>query len=247
MYDWVYADERWFHIFKDGQGVYLHPTEDTPKPPWAQNTCYITKMMFLAAMVRPRKLSNGVWFDGKIRIWSIVDTKVAQCSSKHRPKGTKVLVPAMVDGGERYKKLVIEDVIPAVKACMPRLEGFTTFIQQDGAKPHTKEGIMKAVEEAVRDDIVMETQSSNSPDLSVNNLGFFHSIQQLKEDVGVTNTEEVVKATMEAFDLYPQETLSVSSRGSSHSMVKCWGPRVAASSKFPILARKVLRMRTSSP
>ncbi|CAM9233248.1 unnamed protein product, partial [Choristocarpus tenellus] len=32
-------------------------------------------------------------------------------------------------------------------------------------------------------------------------------IQQLKEDVGVTNTEELVEATMKLFDVYPHETL----------------------------------------
>ncbi|CAM9676296.1 unnamed protein product [Choristocarpus tenellus] len=109
--------------------------------------------------------------------------KVAQHSSKHRPKGTKVLVPVTVDG-ERYKKLVIKHVILAIKACMPRPEGYTTFVQQDRAKPHTNEGIMEAIEEASGDDIVIETQPVNSSDLNVNNLGFFHSIQQLKEDVG---------------------------------------------------------------
>ncbi|CAM9669251.1 unnamed protein product [Discosporangium mesarthrocarpum] len=59
--------------------------------------------MFLAAVARPRKMSSGLWFEGKIGIWPIVDTKIAHRTSKHRPKVTKVLVPAMVDG-ERYKK-----------------------------------------------------------------------------------------------------------------------------------------------
>ncbi|CAM9355854.1 unnamed protein product [Discosporangium mesarthrocarpum] len=35
----------------------------------------------------------------------------------------------------------------------------------------------------------------------------FHFNQQLREDLGVTNVEELVKATMEAFDVHPQETL----------------------------------------
>ncbi|CAN0434229.1 unnamed protein product [Discosporangium mesarthrocarpum] len=82
---------------------------------------------------------------------------------------------------ERYKKLVIKAVIPAIKACKPRPEGHTTFVQQDGATPHTKVGIMEAIEEAVGGDIVIETQPANSPDLNVNDRGFFHSIQHLKE------------------------------------------------------------------
>ncbi|CAM9295504.1 unnamed protein product [Choristocarpus tenellus] len=66
---------------------------------------------------------------------------------------------------------------------------------------------MEVIKEATGDSIFVESQPAKSPDLNVNNLGFFHSIQQLKEDVGVTNTEEVVEATMEAFDVYPWETL----------------------------------------
>ncbi|CAM9183108.1 unnamed protein product [Choristocarpus tenellus] len=87
--------------------------------------------MFLAAVACPRELSNGVWFNGKIGIWSMVNTLVAQCSSKHRPKSTKVLVLATVDG-ERYKKLMIEDVIPAIKGHILSTEGHTIFVQQMG-------------------------------------------------------------------------------------------------------------------
>ncbi|CAM9892536.1 unnamed protein product, partial [Choristocarpus tenellus] len=88
----------------------------------------------------------------------------------------------MVDG-ERYKKLMIEDVIWAIKVHMPRPEGHTIFVHQDGAKPHTEGGIMETIEEvAAGDDIVLDTKPVNSPDLNVNDLGFFHSIQQQKED-----------------------------------------------------------------
>ncbi|CAN0097552.1 unnamed protein product [Discosporangium mesarthrocarpum] len=68
MYDWVHVDEKWFYVMKDGRGIYLHPEEDAPKPPGAQNTRFITKVMFLAAVARPRMISDGVWFDGKIGI-----------------------------------------------------------------------------------------------------------------------------------------------------------------------------------
>ncbi|CAM9457039.1 unnamed protein product [Discosporangium mesarthrocarpum] len=54
---------------KDGKKIYLQPDEEVPKPPKASNKRFILKMMFLAAVARPRKLFNGVWFDGKIGIW----------------------------------------------------------------------------------------------------------------------------------------------------------------------------------
>ncbi|CAM9658826.1 unnamed protein product, partial [Choristocarpus tenellus] len=68
LYDWVHVDEKWFFILEDGQGVYLHPTEDPPKPPQALNKRYIVKVMFLTAVASPRKLSNGTWLDEKIGI-----------------------------------------------------------------------------------------------------------------------------------------------------------------------------------
>ncbi|CAM9493624.1 unnamed protein product [Discosporangium mesarthrocarpum] len=100
-------------------GIYLHPEEDAPKPPRAQNKRFNTKVMFLAAVARPRMISDGVWFDGKIGIWPIADTVVEMRSSKNRKKGTMVLKPAAVNA-ERYRELMIDKVIPAIKARMPR-------------------------------------------------------------------------------------------------------------------------------
>ncbi|CAM9914671.1 unnamed protein product [Choristocarpus tenellus] len=143
---------------------------------------------------------------------------------------------------------MIEDVIPAIKTHMPRPEGHTIFVQQDGAKPHIKGGVMEAIEEVAGNNIVTETQSANSPGFNISDLGFFHSIQQLKEEVGVTNTEELVKVKMEVFNMYPGDTrVHLAEPLRSLHTVKCWGPRVSRSSKFLILARKRLRRRVRSP
>ncbi|CAM9879806.1 unnamed protein product [Discosporangium mesarthrocarpum] len=192
---------------KDGRGIYLHPEEDAPKPPRAQNKRFITKVMFLAAMARPKIIFGGVWFYGKTGIWPIADTVAALRSCKSRKKGTMMLKPATVNA-ERYKELMIDKVIPAIKARMPKPPGHTIFVQKDGANPHTGEGVMEAIQaKAGGDGIIPETQPANSPYLNVNDLGFFSSIQQLKEDVGVSSAEDLVEATMEAFDIYPRETL----------------------------------------
>ncbi|CAM9176497.1 unnamed protein product [Discosporangium mesarthrocarpum] len=108
--------------------------------------------------------------------------------------------------GERYKKLIIEKVIPAIKARMPSPPGHMIFVQQDCAKPYTRKDVMEASQDGAGD-ITLETQPANSPDLNVNDLGFFHSIQQLKKDVEVINGKEPVDTTMEAFDACPRETL----------------------------------------
>ncbi|CAN0409345.1 unnamed protein product [Discosporangium mesarthrocarpum] len=56
-------------------------------------------------------------------------------SSKNRKKGNMMLKPATINA-ERYKELMIDKVIPAIKARMPRPPGHTIFVQQDGANPH---------------------------------------------------------------------------------------------------------------
>ncbi|CAN0506699.1 unnamed protein product [Discosporangium mesarthrocarpum] len=89
--------------------------------------------MFLAAVARPRMISDGVWFDGKIGIWPIADTVAAMRSSKNRKKGTMTLKPATINA-ERYKELMIDKVIPIIKARMPRPPGHTIFVQQDSCK-----------------------------------------------------------------------------------------------------------------
>ncbi|CAM9764240.1 unnamed protein product, partial [Discosporangium mesarthrocarpum] len=135
-----------------------------------------------------------------IGICSIADTVAAMRSSKNRKKGTMMLKPATVNA-ERYKELMIDKALLAIKARTPRPPGHAIFAQQDGAKPHTGGGSWRKFS------IILETQPANSPDLNVNDLGFFHSIRQLKEDVGVSSPEDLVEPTMEAFNVCPWETL----------------------------------------
>ncbi|CAM9660349.1 unnamed protein product [Discosporangium mesarthrocarpum] len=200
MFDWIHVDEKWFYLMKDDENVYLQPDE-VPKPPRASNKWFILKM-FLAAIARHRKLSNRVWFDRKISIWSNVDMVMAQRASKSYAWGDPALRPVMVDG-EKYKKTMIDEVIPAIKAQMPRLLGHIVLVQHDGDKWHSKRGVMEAIQAEAGNSIMLESQPSNSPDLHMNDFGFFHSIQQLKEYVGLTTADGLVEATLEAFDIYP--------------------------------------------
>ncbi|CAM9515919.1 unnamed protein product, partial [Choristocarpus tenellus] len=50
LYDWMHVNEMWFYILKDGQDVYLHPTENPPNPPRAKNKSFIIKVIFVAAV-----------------------------------------------------------------------------------------------------------------------------------------------------------------------------------------------------
>jgi hypothetical protein len=54
------------------------------------------------------------------------------------------------------------------------------LIQQDGARPHTTEGAVEDLELAGTGEgwtVKVVTQPAQSPDLNLNNLGFFHSIK----------------------------------------------------------------------
>ncbi|CAM9248741.1 unnamed protein product [Discosporangium mesarthrocarpum] len=93
----------------------------------------------------------------EIRIWPIADTVAAMCSSKNRKKGTMMLKPATINA-ERYKELMIDKVIPAIKVRMRRPPGHTIFVQEDGAKPHTGGGVMEAIQAKAGDSIILEIQ-----------------------------------------------------------------------------------------
>ncbi|CAM9748892.1 unnamed protein product [Discosporangium mesarthrocarpum] len=101
-------------------------------------------------------ISHGGWFDGKIGVWLIADTVAAMRSSKNRKKGTVMLKPATTNA-ERYKELMVDKIIPTIKARMPRPPGHTIFVQQDGAKPQTGGEGMEAIQAKAGDSIILET------------------------------------------------------------------------------------------
>ncbi|CAN0430960.1 unnamed protein product [Discosporangium mesarthrocarpum] len=101
---------------------------------------------------------------------------------------------------------MIEGVIPAIEARTPKPPSRMIIVQGDGAKAHMGKGIMEAIQDAGGDNNTLGTLPVTSPDLNVNDLCFFHFIQQLKGDVGVANGEDLVQAPVKVFDVYPWET-----------------------------------------
>jgi hypothetical protein len=63
---------------------------------------------------------------------------------------------------------------------MPWLKGKEVIIQQDGASPHVGRGNIEYFNQEGRKDgwkIQVVTQPPQSPDLNVNDLGFFRSLK----------------------------------------------------------------------
>jgi hypothetical protein len=68
MFNVVHIDEKWFYRTRKSQGFYMGNNEENPKRS-TRNKNYIEKIMFLAAVARPRFDSDGnCTFDGKIGI-----------------------------------------------------------------------------------------------------------------------------------------------------------------------------------
>ena len=84
-------------------------------------------------------------------------------------------------------------VFDFIEAKMPWMKGKTIWIQQDGAKPHTKTGTVRDLEKAGsshrsvqaenRWTVKIYTQPPSSPDLNVNDLGFFASLKSECRDM----------------------------------------------------------------
>ena len=86
------------------------------------------------------------------------------------------------------------------------------IFQQDGARPHTADGTIEELIAAGTGDgwtPLIITQPPNSPDVNINDLGFFHS---LKTDIRkicthCTSRTEMMANVLQAFEEYPWDKL----------------------------------------
>ncbi|CAM9818409.1 unnamed protein product, partial [Discosporangium mesarthrocarpum] len=117
--------------------------------------------------------------------------------SKHSAAARTVLLVTWKSNPSQWtgnSTAVDDKVVPAMKARMPGASTSTIWVQQGGAKPHTRYGVLTAIEAAAGENFILETQPPNSPDLHILDLGFSHSIQLLKDGFLVTNVRELVEA-----------------------------------------------------
>ena len=136
-------------------------------------------------------------FDGKIGLFPCTEKKPTQRRSKAGPKGTMVEVNRNVDS-EFYEELFTKEggVFDMIEKICPWLRGKYYFLQQDGARPHTKEGLIRQLEMQVGtgevDDFFCRfiTQPPNFPDVNLNDLAFFHSIKTQKVTLLLDSRED---------------------------------------------------------
>ena len=144
-------------------------------------------MQFLCAIARPRfNTSTGSWFDGKIGIWPIGEWAPALQLSRNHPRGTPVWNNHTITH-ELYRDCLIQKLIPAIVEKWPVADRANRkiMIQQDGAKSHFKndDAVFLQALQDVSLNAEMITQPTNSPDLNMNDLGFFGlcSLQMMRQ------------------------------------------------------------------
>ena len=137
MSDVINVDEKWLYMTKNTKKFYLgmqeHEVHSTTRSKW-----FSTKVMFLAAVVRPRWDSiNNKYFDGKLGIWplTIIETTKRKC----RNCTAWMLVMKSMDSitADQYCDTLMYHVVPAIKTKWPgNLSDTRIKIQQDNARPH---------------------------------------------------------------------------------------------------------------
>lgn len=206
MYNTIYIDEKWFYRTKGTQKFYLANDEEDPLRT-TQSKHFIEKVMFLAAVARPRfDVEKNITFDGKIGIFPFVTEKPAERSSVNRPKGTmetKVLPTVTKEVSRDY---LVNKVLPAIKEKWPEEDrGRPIIIQQDNAKTHISVHDPEFVAAATSDgyDIRLTCQPPNSPDTNILDLGLFAALQSLFQKSSPRSLKDIVTKVIQAWDEYP--------------------------------------------
>jgi len=218
FYDRVDIDEKWFYITEDKRTYILVEDEDPESMPTrrVQHKSYLTKVCFLCAQARPRfdPHGNAIW-DGKIGIWPIGDYAPAQRSSSRRPRGTLEWKNESITKNV-YRRLLLTKVVPAIAAKWPRGEWRSTStiirMQQDGPNSHIDpedEEFNDSLKEMnLHNKVVLYTQPPNSPDLNINDLGFFAALNAWYRRFSPRNESDIIKFVEQSYAEYPKERIN---------------------------------------
>lgn len=218
MWDYVHLDEKWFYICEI-KGHFYAIEEENINPIYIKNKNYLQKVMFLAAVARPRYLSTGEFFDGKIGIWPFAEMAPAKRNSINCPRGTLVLKNIKVTKAV-FRKFLIEKLVPGIVEKWPRsssetgkLLPETVRLQFDNCPVHLKDYQFNAAMENVATDgltIIPVPQPSNSPDLNCLDLGVFPALQADYYANPPTKFNELIAQVTSAYNnLSPEKIDSV--------------------------------------
>jgi len=213
MFNEMHVDEKWFYLCRDNESYILVSDEEDPPERHVKHKSHVTKVMFLCAMARPRCIHNRHW-DGKIGIWPVGHCRAATRDSINRPAGTRLFESESIDM-DKHRSMLIGDALPAILTEFPaakcnRFEHI--IIQQDGAPTHIHprdhEWMETLTDMGLEDKIKLIAQPANSPDLNINDLGFFNALQASYYCYCPSNEMELITMATECFEEHPRNKIN---------------------------------------
>ncbi|XP_057532935.1 uncharacterized protein LOC130810827 [Amaranthus tricolor] len=212
IYDFIHIDEKWFHLTKKTQRVYLSHKEKIPYRA-AKSSKFIPKAMFLGVVARPRWNRYGQCiFYGKIGIFPFINRVAAHRDSKNRPRGAIEIKPIESITQDVYRNMLIQQLIPAILRKWPSGCPLLIFIQQDNARVHitNDDPIWQQHNRQGGLTFIFTQQTPNSLDCNILDLGFFRSIQSLMHKKMPKNMTELITTVEDAFgELHPKTFTNV--------------------------------------
>ncbi|KAG7365642.1 hypothetical protein IV203_025083 [Nitzschia inconspicua] len=210
MYNEIHIDEKWFFLVRDGLRCIVTQDEPPPKAISVSHKSHITKVMFLSALARPRfNHTTRQEFDGLIGIYPVGEIDMyVRASHGHQPGDLKWCNVNM--DRDLYRDMLFNFVLPDVKK-MPIDNNI--ILQQDGAKAHLPDDdplFAAKVTELFGDPTAVKlyTQPAQSPDLNVNDLGFFNSLQSRYYQTAPKDGLELIEMVEETYKNYPAKKLN---------------------------------------
>lgn len=210
MFGHIHIDEKWFYILTNGKSVLVAPDEELPDCPEAQHKSHILKGMFMSVCGRGQQKLK---FTGLCGVHECTKWLPALRNSVNRPAGTLVETDVSVTS-EYYRETMETRMLPQIIENMPwaGLGGHELVIQHDGAPAHNGKGNEAYWPEMLqrmypRRKITIITQPAQSPDLNINDLGFFNSLQSLAADTDPENLSALMDSVEECYWNYDAQTL----------------------------------------
>ena len=174
-------------------------------------------------------------FDGKIGIWPFTVERVAKRSSRTGNVAgvTMILEDVKVDAVEYQKKITMNGgVFDCMRQKMPWFKagsgkpeaGCVLYMQQDGARPHTTAANLQhfACEGAKYGfNIIVITQSAQSPDFNYNDLSFFNSLNSDVRIQSMSNRKDIIVAVKKCFAEYEADRMAGCIRSLTNSYRGC--------------------------
>ncbi|GMF59677.1 unnamed protein product [Phytophthora fragariaefolia] len=202
MYDVVHVDEKWFNMYKASSRYYLTADESLPYRT-CPNKRYIGKVMFLAAIARPRyDFTTKIYFDRKIGIWPIVERTKAKKTSKNRVAGTPIT--KNINMSRKIYVQMLKDKVfrQSVK------NGQVCYIF-DYFSPHVEEdhGEVIAAGQERGWKIKMACQPPRSPMCNILDLGIFNCIQSTQYRQPTNQIDGLIDAVQTAFNSIKYQTI----------------------------------------